>query len=165
MKKLGPVSIIDKVSDEDFADIVASSCSVQSIAKAVGYRVRSGVVRNKIMARIVSAGSSTTHFEHLNREKISKGKRTHELDSVLVIESNYSNISRLKKRLVSEGRKEYKCESCLNSGEWNGKRLALQLDHKNGVPDDHRVENLRFLCPNCHSQTENFCGRNKLAVK
>lgn len=55
---------------------------------------------------------------------------------------------------------EEKCE-CGNKGFWRGKKLTLQLDHKNGVNNDNRLENLRFLCPNCHSQTDTFCGRNK----
>jgi hypothetical protein len=42
---------------------------------------------------------------------------------------------------------------------WNEKKLTLQLDHINGIRNDHRLENLRWLCPNCHSQTETFCGK------
>lgn len=44
---------------------------------------------------------------------------------------------------------------------WNGKPLILTLDHRNGISNDHRLENLRWLCPNCNSQTETFCGRRK----
>ena len=54
----------------------------------------------------------------------------------------------------------YKCQCCGNEGEWMGKSMTLQLDHINGVNDDNRLENLRFLCPNCHSQTETYTGRN-----
>jgi hypothetical protein len=43
---------------------------------------------------------------------------------------------------------------------WNNKGLVLQLDHINGVHNDNRVENLRILCPNCHSQTDTFCAKN-----
>jgi RNA polymerase subunit RPABC4/transcription elongation factor Spt4 len=49
--------------------------------------------------------------------------------------------------------------------EWNGKVLTLQVDHINGVNDDHRLENLRFLCPNCHSQTPTYAGSNALNRK
>ncbi len=66
----------------------------------------------------------------------------------------------LKWRLFEEGIKSNKCEECKVS-DWNGKELICELDHINGNPKDHRLENLRILCPNCHSQTDTFCGRNK----
>lgn len=50
---------------------------------------------------------------------------------------------------------------CGNIGEWQGQKLVLQLDHINGKNNDHRIENLRFLCPNCHSITETYAGKNK----
>lgn len=56
---------------------------------------------------------------------------------------------------------EYKCALCGNTGEWQGQVLTLQIDHINGIRNDNRKENLRWLCPNCHSQTETFCGRNQ----
>ena len=56
----------------------------------------------------------------------------------------------------------YKCHIC-GIDEWNDKAIVLQLDHINGVKRDNRIENLRFLCPNCHSQTDTFAGKNKKA--
>ena len=47
-----------------------------------------------------------------------------------------------------------------NEGKWQGQDLSLQLDHINGVNNDHRVKNLRFLCPNCYSQTDTYGGKN-----
>lgn len=75
--------------------------------------------------------------------------------------SNYSRYQ-LKRRLVQEGLLEYRCygDGCKLSSEWLGKKLSLQLDHINGRGNDNRIENLRFLCPNCHSQTPTFAGRN-----
>ena len=57
--------------------------------------------------------------------------------------------------------KEYKCEICGLGGEWQGKPMVLILDHINGNPTDNRLENLRFVCPNCNSQLPTFAGRNK----
>ncbi len=84
------------------------------------------------------------------------------LSEILVENSNYTNIARLKIRLLREGLLEAKCngEGC-DIIEWKGKPISLQLDHINGVNLDHRIENLRLLCPNCHSQTATFAGKNK----
>jgi hypothetical protein len=72
----------------------------------------------------------------------------------------YYQTLKLKHRLIKEKLIEYKCVSCKIS-EWNNKPITLQLDHINGDCSDHRRENLQLLCPNCHSQTETWCGKNK----
>ena len=69
--------------------------------------------------------------------------------------SDYLSITIRKHNLL-----EYKCSTC-NIDSWNGKKLVLELDHINWNHTDNRLENLRFLCPNCHSQTDTFRGRNK----
>jgi 5-methylcytosine-specific restriction endonuclease McrA len=66
----------------------------------------------------------------------------------------------LRKRLVAEELKRNQCERC-GIGRWRGKPLSLQLHHVNGDGHDNRLENLQLLCPNCHSQTENYGGRNR----
>ncbi len=66
----------------------------------------------------------------------------------------------LRLRLIKEGYKEQKCELC-GTSHWQGQQLSLILDHINGVNDDHRLENLRIICPNCDSLLPTFCGRNK----
>lgn len=68
----------------------------------------------------------------------------------------------LKKKLIEEGYIENVCVECGNEGEWNNKPITLELDHINGDRFDNRLENLRILCPNCHSQTPTFRGRNKI---
>lgn len=55
---------------------------------------------------------------------------------------------------------EYKCSICGNTGTWMGKPLGLQLHHINGCNNDNRLENLTYVCPNCHSQTDTFTSRN-----
>lgn len=85
------------------------------------------------------------------------------LDSILVKNSSYQPY-KLLKRLIAEGRKEYKCECCGNT-EWNGKPISLELHHIDGDKSNNTYENLQALCPNCHSQTDNFRGKKNKKSK
>lgn len=67
----------------------------------------------------------------------------------------------LSKQVIKYSWMEYKCALCDLLPIWNFKELKLQIDHINGINNDHRKENLRWLCPNCHSQTETFCKSNR----
>lgn len=66
----------------------------------------------------------------------------------------------VKRKLLQAGNLQNACDEC-GISEWRGQVIAIQRDHLNGVRDDHRLENLRMLCPNCHSQTETYAARNR----
>jgi 5-methylcytosine-specific restriction endonuclease McrA len=68
------------------------------------------------------------------------------------------NRNNIKLRLLGAGLKDGSCEDC-GITDWRGRPLSMALHHVNGDGRDNRLENLRLLCPNCHSQTENFAGR------
>ena len=85
------------------------------------------------------------------------------LDELLVAGTHRSR-GYLKRRLLAAGLKETACERC-GISEWGGRPLSLALHHVNGDRLDNRLENLELLCPNCHSQTENFSGRNGSGVR
>jgi hypothetical protein len=81
------------------------------------------------------------------------------LSEALVEGSTYPR-GRVKERLFAEGLKRRRCELCGQGESWHGRRMALILDHVNGVHDDNRLENLRIVCPNCNATLETHCGRN-----
>ena len=82
-----------------------------------------------------------------------------ETKDILVENSTYKDTTKLKKRLFKEGLKECKCEKC-GITEWQGEPISLQIHHINGNHHDNRLENIQILCPNCHSQTDTYSGKN-----
>jgi Zn finger protein HypA/HybF involved in hydrogenase expression len=96
--------------------------------------------------------------QHL--EKLHKGNAK-ELKDILVENSSYGNNTFLKEKLIKSQLLEEKCHECNVRSIWNGKKLVLQLEHKNGNNRDNRLQNLILLCPNCHSQTDTFTGKKR----
>ena len=154
---MGKKSIITTISSEEFAKIVSQSTSVCEILRHFGFSKASGSMSKVVKDRIMRENIDISHFKNGNKKG---GKPVYTLDEILIKDSTYTNIAQLKKRLIRENLLPYECESCGNKGEWNSKPLVLQLEHKNGDHSDHRLSNLCFLCPNCHSQTKTFAGRN-----
>ena len=80
------------------------------------------------------------------------------LEDLLVV-GRRTGRAHLKMRLLEAGLKENRCEEC-GITSWQGQPLSMQLHHRNGDGTDNRLENIQFLCPNCHSQTDTYGGRN-----
>ena len=152
-----------KYSREEFAEAWLSSSSIAQVAKKLGCNTTGGgYITLKMAARELGLDDSHMIGQGWNVGWKSNpaSERRIPLADILVVNSTYTTIWRLKLRLLREGMLEYRCYVC-GLTEWNGRPITLQLDHINGVHSDHRIQNLRLLCPNCHSQTETFAGRNK----
>jgi len=149
-------SKIESVSVLELKKIVKLSKSIRQVLKSLGYKNFTTVSYKNIKERIKKEEISVDHMKRY----CEYGKYITPIEEILVENSTYKNNYRLKIRLVKEGIMEYVCGECDNKGEWRQNSLSLQLDHKNGINNDNRIKNLRFLCPNCHSQTITYSGKN-----
>lgn len=155
-------SPIWKITKEDLEKIVKTSSTITAILSHFGLSNKGGQSKT-LQRRLVEDSIDFSHIPlgrgaNKGTKKLTPNhQRT--LESVLVEGSTY-NRCHLKKRLLDLGLLKNQCNECGQLPEWNGKPLSLQIDHINGVSNDNRLENLRILCPHCHSQTPTFAGRN-----
>jgi Zn finger protein HypA/HybF involved in hydrogenase expression len=146
ISKAFQTKLFDPHDDQTFANAVKRVYTWRKLAKELQF-TQAGNIQAHLRRRVASLSIDTSHFL--------KKREPYE------ILQNTPNCSKPKLRttLLKTGRK-YICEICKSLPVWQGKSLTLAVDHINGNKYDHRQENLRFLCPNCHSQTDTFCGRN-----
>lgn len=147
-----------RYTESEFIDAVKGSKTISEVLRKIGLKATGGNFKTALL-KIKKFKCDTTHFE-FNSKNLSKPSRAKsELDSLLVKDSlSGVSTSSLKKKLLKAGKIENKCFE-RNISEWQGKPLSLHLDHVNGINNDNRLDNLRLLCPNCHSQTETFAGK------
>jgi hypothetical protein len=145
---------VPRYSEQELRKVVAGATSLSQVLRHFGLRPAGGNHR-LLRGWLEKWGISTEHFtlqwDPPPRERIP-------LPAILVEGSTYSR-GHLKRRLYEEGVKERRCELCGQGEKWHGVRMALILDHVNGVPNDNRIENLRIVCPNCAATLETHCGR------
>lgn len=144
---------------EEYEIAIKNAKSIAQALRNLGIKDRGGnyrIIKNAIDKYQID----TSHFmgQGWNVNLIFNPKPKIKTEDLLVENSNY-NSYKLKKRLLSEGYKEKKCECC-GLTEWNNKPISLQIHHINGKHNDNRIENLQILCPNCHSQTDSYAGKN-----
>jgi hypothetical protein len=148
------------LSSENFKKLVQNSSTFSEILRKLGLGTANYSTLKK---RIAEESVDDSHIVlRLRREYHSSNKIP--LEKILVINSTY-NHGHLKSRLISENLLQPQCYKCKIGTIWNQEPLTLQLDHINGVNNDNRIENLQLLCPNCHSQTSTWSGRNIQYVK
>jgi len=143
---------------DELVEIVKSSSSLKEIATKIGKSTKGGsffILKNRLNEDNIDYSHIQLGSGH-NKGKNLQINKPKPIAEILVEESHFSRFH-LKKRLIKEGILEYKCSICGNTGIWNNKKMTLELDHINGKSNDNRIENIRFLCPNCHSQTDTSC--------
>jgi hypothetical protein len=147
-----------RYSGEEAAEAIAASRSFTDALRRLGMRPAGG--NHATLKKYAALWSiPTDHFDpHTIRlEALRRGRVP--LARVLVEDSTFSR-GHLKERLYAEGLKDRRCDLCGQGEIWRGQRMSLILDHANGIANDHRLENLRIVCPNCAATFNTHCGRN-----
>lgn len=144
-----------KYTKEVLEPVVNNCIGYKDVMRKLGLSPSSGNMFYFIRNKIKEYGIDTSHFQP---QKPFRGENT--LEKVMVENSTYSR-SHLKRRLIKLGLLTNICVKCGLKGVWNNEPINMVLDHINGKPEDHRLGNLRMLCPNCNSQLPTHCSRNR----
>lgn len=151
-----------KHSIEDFTNIVRNSYSIRQILIQLNL-IPAGGNYATVKRKIRKLGLDCSHFTgqgHLKGKKHTWAKKT-PLEQILVKDSDYAGGShKLKNKLLKAGIFDHKCYEC-ELTEWRHQPISLELEHINGKATDNRIDNLTLLCPNCHSLTPTYRGKNK----
>ena len=153
---------IKKIGKVKLKKIVEKSTSLTDVLRQIGFKAH-GSNYNTLKKALNEYKIDYSHIrlgpkQNLGR-KFPSPSNTIDLKDILV-EKSYYPSGRLRLRLIKEGILKNECAECELQQFWNNKPLTLTLDHINGIGTDNRIVNLRILCPNCHSQTDTFAGRN-----
>ncbi len=159
-QRKNPIWNIDKL---ELKDIVYKKQTFSEILDFFGF-AKKGAQYQALKERLFWEKIDFTHIKlgyGSTKGKKFPRKPKYSLEEILIVNSPINN-GQIKFRILDAGLLNYKCVKCGQIPEWNNKPLTLQLDHINGNRNDNRLENLRILCPNCHSQTDTFMGHNTL---
>lgn len=148
-------------TEEQLKNATKSSTSFRQVLAKLGLKETGGNY-DQIKKYVRELNVNIEHFRGRAWNKGLKGigKPHIPLEKILVINSTYQSY-KLKNRLFKTGLKPTLCEECSWSKIADGGYLPLELDHINGDRHDNRLENLRILCPNCHSLKPTHRGRNR----
>ena len=151
-----------KRTKEEFEQAVAASKSIAGVCRFLGLKPAGGNYRI-IHKAINDFNLDTSHFtgQGWNVGMAFRPQQEYKFADLLTENSSYQSF-KLKKRLLKEGIKKHVCEQC-GLTQWNGQPIPLELHHRNGINNDHRLENIQLLCPNCHALTDTYRGLNKSA--
>lgn len=149
---------IYELTDEQFISIIKNSTTIAEVLFKLGYSTKGNswgfsTVRRRMDELNLSSSDFKGKSVYLKQKK--------QIEEKDILKPNCKHTRAVLRRFVLKNNLiPYKCAIC-GCVEWQGKTLSLELDHINGINNDNRLENLRFLCPNCHSQTTTYGSRNQ----
>ena len=163
MKTRKKRSIIWCLNQQEFSELCKTKSSLAEILRYFNLHVGAGnykTLKNRIKEEKIDINHISIGLDSNKNRKFPQRRKTKEE----VLSNIFIKGSRIKGPNLKAYAKRFdllKQECLCGQGEqWNGKKLVLQLDHINGDSSDNQILNLRLLCPNCHSQTDTFAGRN-----
>ena len=151
---------IYKLSDEQFVELLKKSSTISEVLFKLGYTVKGNSWGySQVKRRMDDLNLDYSIFK--GKSSVIKITKLNNVRKEDILKENCKHQRTVLRRYVIKNNLiPYKCAIC-GCTEWQGKTLSLELDHINGINNDNRLENLRFLCPNCHSQTSTYGSRNQ----
>ena len=152
-----------KYTREHLAPIVAAVESVSGVLRALGFKTYSGSTAVLIRARIKEYGLDVSHFCGYRSARGIPRPNRRRVATILVVRTPEKGREKtvLLRRALLEAGVPHECAMCAQGPIWHGRKLTLSIDHVSGEWWDNRKTNLRFICPNCHSQTGTFGKRSR----
>ena len=143
-----------QINETEFKEVVYSSMTMAQASAKLGLHF------NTFKRIAIKLGVYEPNQSGRGTTKKDNGSKI-ELSEILDGKHPSYQTYKLKNRMLKEGILTYNCSNC-GISEWNGKQISLELDHVDGVRTNHKLENLRLLCPNCHSQTDTYRSKNRI---
>jgi 5-methylcytosine-specific restriction endonuclease McrA len=154
--------IYTKISTDELQKLLDTSNSISDVLRKLSRSISTGGNYRTLMRRISDEGLSLDMLS-VNRSVFfsehSKKVNRRIPDAELFIKNSKHGRNLIRNRLLKNKLIPYKCSGCGIKNIYNDAPISLQIDHINGINNDHRIENLRYLCPNCHSQTPTYSGK------
>lgn len=151
------MALIDEYSVEELRQIVKQSLSMKEVIDKIGYATHSGSNNHTVKDRIEKYNIDISHFNYSSPQK--------RCEENIFIENSTASQATLRRWYLKGEYTSYICSICGQKPLWQGKDLTLILDHINGNNKDDRLENLRWVCPNCNQQLDTTNGKNRKTLE